>query len=73
MRKKDSQVVSPFMLSESARTKAARKYVGEIDAYTLNCVFLLLLYFFKLMKSSTDDRLLFLISFCFVNNTSSTK
>jgi hypothetical protein len=30
-RKKDSQVVSLLTLMESARTNAARKYVGEID------------------------------------------
>ncbi len=32
-RKKDSQVVSLLTLSGSARTKAARKYVGEIDPW----------------------------------------
>jgi len=31
--KKDSQVVSLFMLLGSAHTKAALKYVGEIDPY----------------------------------------
>jgi hypothetical protein len=32
-RKKDSQVVSLLKLSGSARAKAARKYVGEIDPW----------------------------------------
>jgi len=31
--KKDSQVVSLFMLLVSAHAKAARKYVGEIDSW----------------------------------------
>ncbi len=33
-RKNDSQVVSLFMLSESERAKALRKYVGEIDTWS---------------------------------------